>query len=42
LDEHRQLAAIFRSREATSARAAMLQHIEAARQRVIGTIQVDD
>lgn len=41
LDEHRQLAAIFRLRDAIAAKAAMLQHIEAARQRVIGTIQVD-
>jgi DNA-binding GntR family transcriptional regulator len=41
LDEHRQLAAIFRSRDAAAAKAAMLQHIEGARQRVIGTIQVD-
>ncbi|MGE5462824.1 MAG: GntR family transcriptional regulator [Syntrophothermus sp.] len=41
LDEHRQLAAIFRLRDAVAAKAAMLQHIEAARQRVIGTIQVD-
>jgi GntR family transcriptional regulator, rspAB operon transcriptional repressor len=42
LDEHRQLAAIFRARDTTSARAAMLQHIESARQRVIGTIQVEE
>lgn len=42
LDEHRQLAAIFRARDTTSARAAMLQHIELARQRVIGTIQVEE
>jgi DNA-binding GntR family transcriptional regulator len=41
LDEHRQLAAIFRLRDAAAAKAAMLQHIEGARQRVIGTIQVD-
>jgi GntR family transcriptional regulator, rspAB operon transcriptional repressor len=41
LDEHRQLAAIFRARDAAAARAAMLQHIEGARQRVIGTIQVE-
>jgi DNA-binding GntR family transcriptional regulator len=41
LDEHRQLAAIFRARDAAVARAAMLQHVEGARQRVIGTIQVD-
>lgn len=42
LDEHRQLAAIFRARDAAAARAAMLQHIEGARQRVIGTIQVGE
>ena len=41
LDEHRQLAAIFRARDAEAAKAAMLQHIEGARQRVIGMIQVD-
>jgi len=41
LDEHRQLAAIFRARDAAAAKAAMLQHIEGARQRVIGTIQID-
>jgi DNA-binding GntR family transcriptional regulator len=42
LDEHRQLAAIFRARDAVAAKAAMLQHIEGARQRVIGTIQVGE
>jgi DNA-binding GntR family transcriptional regulator len=42
LDEHRQLAAIFRARDAATARAAMLQHVEAARQRVIGTIQTNE
>jgi DNA-binding GntR family transcriptional regulator len=42
LDEHRQLAAIFRARDAAAAKAAMLQHIEGARQRVIGTIQVGE
>ncbi len=42
LDEHRRLAAIFRSRDAAAAKAGMLQHIEAARQRVIGTIQVEE
>jgi GntR family transcriptional regulator, rspAB operon transcriptional repressor len=41
LDEHRQLAAIFRARDAAAARVAMLQHIEGARQRVIGSIQID-
>jgi DNA-binding GntR family transcriptional regulator len=41
LDEHRQLAAIFRARDAAAAKAAMLQHIEGARQRVIGNIQID-
>lgn len=42
LDEHRQLAAIFRARDAVAAKAAMLHHIEGARQRVIGTIQVEE
>jgi DNA-binding GntR family transcriptional regulator len=42
LDEHRQLAAIFRARDAVAAKAAMLQHIEGARQRVVGTIQVEE
>lgn len=41
LDEHRRLAAIFRARDMVSAKAAMLQHIEGARHRVIGTMQVD-
>jgi DNA-binding GntR family transcriptional regulator len=41
LAEHHQLAAIFRARDAAAAKAAMLQHVEGARQRVIGTIQVD-
>jgi GntR family transcriptional regulator, rspAB operon transcriptional repressor len=41
LVEHRQLASIFRARDSAAAKAAMLQHIEGARQRVIGTIQVD-
>jgi DNA-binding GntR family transcriptional regulator len=41
LDEHRQLASIFRSRDDTAAKAAMLQHIEGARQRVIGSVQID-
>jgi DNA-binding GntR family transcriptional regulator len=41
LEEHRQLAAIFRARDAAAARAAMLQHIDGARQRVIGTSEID-
>jgi DNA-binding GntR family transcriptional regulator len=41
LEEHHQLAALFRARDAAAAKAAMLQHIEGARQRVIGTIPVD-
>ena len=41
IDEHRQLAEIFRARDSAAAKVAMLQHIEGARQRVIGTIQVD-
>jgi len=42
LAEHRQLAAIFRTREVSAAKTAMLQHIENARQRVIGMIQVEE
>jgi DNA-binding GntR family transcriptional regulator len=42
LDEHRHLAAIFRTRDAVAAKAAMLQHIEGARQRVMGTIQMEE
>ena len=41
LDEHRQLAAIFRARDGEAAKAAMLRHIEGARQRVIGSIQIE-
>ena len=41
LDEHHQLAAIFRARDTVAAKAAMLQHIERARQRVLGTIPID-
>lgn len=42
LDEHRQLAALFRARDAAAVKSAMLQHIEKARQRVIGMIQVGE
>jgi len=42
LDEHRQLAAIFRARDVSAAKTAMFQHIESARQRVLGTIQVEE
>ena len=42
LDEHRQLAMIFRARDTTAAKAAMLQHIEGARQRVVGAIPVGE
>jgi DNA-binding GntR family transcriptional regulator len=42
LGEHRHLAAIFRARDTAQAKTAMLQHIEGARQRVIGTIQVEE
>lgn len=41
LDEHHQLAAIFRARDPIQAKNAMLQHIEAARQRVVGTIAMN-
>jgi DNA-binding GntR family transcriptional regulator len=39
LQEHRAIVAAFRQRDSEAARAAMLAHIENARQRVIGTIQ---
>lgn len=42
LDEHRQLAAIFRARDVAAAKKAMLQHIEAARKRVIGIVPVGE
>ncbi len=42
LDEHRHLAAIFRARDTAAAKTAMLQHIEGARRRVIGTISIDE
>lgn len=42
LDEHRQLVEIFRARNVVTARAAMLQHVEGARQRVIGSIQTNE
>jgi DNA-binding GntR family transcriptional regulator len=40
--EHEQIISTLRKREPTQARAVMLQHIEGARQRVIGTIQMDE
>jgi DNA-binding GntR family transcriptional regulator len=42
LDEHGQLTAIFRARDVAAAKTAMLQHVESARQRVIGTIQGEE
>ena len=39
LQEHRAIIAALRQRDSDAARAAMLAHIENARQRVIGTIQ---
>ena len=39
LDEHRHLAAVFRQRDAAQAKAAMLEHIENARQRVMGSAE---
>ena len=38
LEEHRQLAELFRQRDAVQVKAAMLEHIQNARQRVLGTI----
>lgn len=42
LEEHRQLAAIFKARDAVAAKTAMLQHIEGARQRAIGSMLQPD
>jgi DNA-binding GntR family transcriptional regulator len=39
--EHEQIISTLRKREPAQARAVMLQHIEGARQRVIGTIQME-
>jgi len=39
LHEHRQLAELFRQRDAEKAKAAMLEHIENARQRVMGSTE---
>jgi DNA-binding GntR family transcriptional regulator len=41
LREHEQIISTLRKREPAEARAVMLQHIEGAKQRVIGTIQVE-
>ena len=41
LQEHRTIVTALRRRDAESARAAMLAHIEAARLRVLGTMQTD-
>lgn len=41
LDEHRAIVAAFRQRDPEASRAAMLAHIENARQRVLGTLQTD-
>ena len=40
--EHEQIISTLRKREPSEARAVMLQHIEGARQRVIGMIQVEE
>jgi DNA-binding GntR family transcriptional regulator len=42
LDEHRRLGAVFRARDTAQAKMAMLQHIEGARQRVLGAIQIGE
>jgi DNA-binding GntR family transcriptional regulator len=42
IDEHRQMAAIFRTRDTVQAKAVMLQHIENARHRVLGTMQLGE
>lgn len=41
LEEHRAIVAAFRQRDPEAARAAMLAHIENARQRVIGAMKTD-
>ena len=41
LDEHRRLAVVLRARDTAQAKAAMLEHIESARQRVVGTLQIE-
>ena len=40
--EHEQIISTLRKREPAQARAVMLQHIEGARQRVIGTINTEE
>ena len=42
LIEHRQLAELFRQRDAVKAKAAMLGHIKNARQRVMGSINIEE
>jgi DNA-binding GntR family transcriptional regulator len=42
LQEHNQLAELFRQRAAAKAKAAMLEHIENARQRVLGSINIGE
>ncbi|MGD8403339.1 MAG: GntR family transcriptional regulator [Anaerolineales bacterium] len=39
LEEHHQLLELFRLRDATKAKEAMLEHIENARQRVMGSVE---
>lgn len=39
LEEHKQLAVLFRQRDAQKARAAMLAHVENARQRLVGSLK---
>lgn len=42
LEEHRQLVGIFQQRDAVQAKAAMLEHIESARQRVMGSVTISE
>jgi DNA-binding GntR family transcriptional regulator len=42
LDEHRQLAELFHQRDAAKAKAAMLEHIENARQRIMRSINIPE
>jgi DNA-binding GntR family transcriptional regulator len=42
LSEHHELVSLFRARDAAGARAAMLRHIENARQRVMGSLTTEN
>jgi DNA-binding GntR family transcriptional regulator len=42
LEEHRQLVELLRQRDAAKVKTAMLEHIENARQRIVGTIGIHE